>query len=200
MKRVNTYEVLTRHSQITVFSPYFSLEFQPFISNHHLDMSFEHHKTKFRKIDHVAQNSCPSHATSLWELDYPPFLCSSQKWLSSLNLLVPSSPMTNEYSFLFTPSSWPLSHSCLHPRITHSKQCCPKWLPCLSLSSPTLRLITLKHNSRTPGWLSSWASAFGSGHNPGSWDRVLHQALCSAGSLLLPLPMSLPLSLSWINK
>ena len=31
---------------------------------------------------------------------------------------------------------------------------------------------------------------------PGSWDRVL----LSAGSLLLPLPASLPLSLSLMNK
>ena len=32
-----------------------------------------------------------------------------------------------------------------------------------------------------PGWLSSWASAFGSGHDPGvlgSWDGILHQAPC----------------------
>jgi len=27
---------------------------------------------------------------------------------------------------------------------------------------------------------------------PGSWDRVLHWAPCSAGSLLLPLPTALP--------
>ena len=33
--------------------------------------------------------------------------------------------------------------------------------------------------SRMPGWLSGWASAFGSGHDPlGSWDGVLHQAPC----------------------
>ena len=39
----------------------------------------------------------------------------------------------------------------------------------------------------------------------GSWDRVLHQASCSAGSLLLPLPLLFPLlvlslNLSQINK
>ena len=27
----------------------------------------------------------------------------------------------------------------------------------------------------TPGWLSGSASAFGSGHDPRSWDRVAHQ-------------------------
>jgi len=29
---------------------------------------------------------------------------------------------------------------------------------------------------------------------PGSWDQALHQAPCSAGSLLLPLPLSLSVS------
>ena len=29
-----------------------------------------------------------------------------------------------------------------------------------------------------PGWLSSLASAFGSGHDPGIWDRVPHRAPC----------------------
>ena len=40
-----------------------------------------------------------------------------------------------------------------------------------------------------PGWLSGWASAFGSGHDPGVLG--LNPASESAGSL----PMSLPLSL-----
>ena len=46
-----------------------------------------------------------------------------------------------------------------------------------------------------PGWLSDWASAFGSGHDPGA-----HRL--PAWSLLLALLVSLPLSLcfSWINK
>ena len=55
-----------------------------------------------------------------------------------------------------------------------------------------------------PEWLSGWASAFGSGRDP----RVLGLNPVSGslpphpGSLLLPLPMSLPLCvcLSWINK
>ena len=49
-----------------------------------------------------------------------------------------------------------------------------------------------------PGWLSVWVSAFGLGHDPGI---ELHIRL-PTGSLILPLPMSLPLSvcLSWINK
>uniref|UniRef100_A0A452TPJ9 Dolichyl-phosphate-mannose--protein mannosyltransferase n=1 Tax=Ursus maritimus TaxID=29073 RepID=A0A452TPJ9_URSMA len=40
----------------------------------------------------------------------------------------------------------------------------------------------------TPGWLS-WLTAFTSGRDPRSesWDRVPHWALCSVGSLLLPL-------------
>ena len=51
------------------------------------------------------------------------------------------------------------------------------------------------------GWLSDWASAFGSGHDPG----VLGSSPASGSpprSLLLPLPVSLPLSLclSWINN
>lgn len=33
-----------------------------------------------------------------------------------------------------------------------------------------------------------WASAFGSGHHPASWEGILHQAPCSAGSYLLPPP------------
>ena len=45
-----------------------------------------------------------------------------------------------------------------------------------------------------PGWLSGWASAFGSGHDPGSWDQVLHRAPCSVGSLLLPFPPAHALS------
>ena len=44
---------------------------------------------------------------------------------------------------------------------------------------------------------------------PGSWDRALHQAPCSAGSLFFPFPLPLPtphlcffLSLSneWVKK
>ena len=59
-----------------------------------------------------------------------------------------------------------------------------------------------------PGWLSrlSSASAFGSGHDLGSWDRAPCQGLCSAESLLLTVPLPLlpshscSLSLSQINK
>ena len=40
----------------------------------------------------------------------------------------------------------------------------------------------------TPGWLSGQASAFGSGCDPRSRDRVPHQV--PAWSLLLPLPLS----------
>ena len=36
----------------------------------------------------------------------------------------------------------------------------------------------------TPEWLSGWVSASGSGRDP--WDWVLHQALCSAETYLLP--------------
>ena len=43
-------------------------------------------------------------------------------------------------------------------------------------------------------WLSGWAPAFGSGRDPGIQDQVLHWAL--VGSLLLPLPVSLPLCVS----
>ena len=51
-----------------------------------------------------------------------------------------------------------------------------------------------------PGWLSglslclqlrSWSQ--------GSWDRVPHRALCSAGSLLIPRPLCLPLCLLVIS-
>ena len=45
-------------------------------------------------------------------------------------------------------------------------------------------------------WVAQWvkASAFGSGHDLGSWDPALHRAFCSAGSLFPPLsvPASLP--------
>ena len=42
--------------------------------------------------------------------------------------------------------------------------------------------------SGTPGWLSGWASAFGSGRDLRVWDRV------PARSPLLPLPLSLTVS------
>ena len=34
----------------------------------------------------------------------------------------------------------------------------------------------VQKGSGAPGWLSSWASAFSSGRDPGSWDQVPHQA------------------------
>ena len=46
----------------------------------------------------------------------------------------------------------------------------------------------------TPGWLSGWAPALGSGHDPRSRDRVCFGLL--AWSLLLPPPMSLPFYVS----
>ena len=51
-----------------------------------------------------------------------------------------------------------------------------------------------------PGWLSGWASIFSSGHDPGVLESS--PASGSLWSLLLPPPISLPLSLclSWINK
>ena len=49
-----------------------------------------------------------------------------------------------------------------------------------------------------PGWLSSWASAFGSGRDPRVWDRA-HIGL-PTGSLLLPVPTSLPLFVPLMNK
>ena len=39
------------------------------------------------------------------------------------------------------------------------------------------RKIILTHPG-TPGWLSGWASAFGSGRDPWSWYWVLHWAPC----------------------
>ena len=50
-----------------------------------------------------------------------------------------------------------------------------------------------------PGWLSGWASAFHSGHDP----RVLGWSPTSGstqGACFSPLPMSLPLSGSLMNK
>ena len=52
-----------------------------------------------------------------------------------------------------------------------------------SMSAPS----SVINSIGAPGWLSGWASAFGSGHDPGSWDRVPHQASC----VLLPLPLPL---------
>ena len=46
-----------------------------------------------------------------------------------------------------------------------------------------------------PGWRSSLALAFGPGRDPEDRDQIPRRAP-SAWSLLLPLPMSLPLSLS----
>ena len=54
--------------------------------------------------------------------------------------------------------------------------------------------LSLKNSClwRHLGWLSIclWLTQV---MFPGSWDRALRQAPCSAGSLLLPLPLLLPL-------
>ena len=52
-----------------------------------------------------------------------------------------------------------------------------------------------------PGWLSGWASAFGSGRDPGVLGSSPTSGL-PLDTLFLPLPMSLPLCVSheWINK
>ena len=54
--------------------------------------------------------------------------------------------------------------------------------------------------SGTPGWLSGWASAFGSGHDPRFRDQIPHWAPCKEPAS--PSAMCLPLSvcLSWIDK
>ena len=50
-----------------------------------------------------------------------------------------------------------------------------------------------------PGWLSGWASAFGSGRDPGIWDLVPHQAPC--GEPASPSAyVSASLSVSLMNK
>ena len=49
-------------------------------------------------------------------------------------------------------------------------------------------LLNIGHQSGTPGWLSGWASAFGSERDPGV------PGSSPTWSLLLPLPVSLPLS------
>ena len=86
-------------------------------------------------------------------------------------------------------------------------------LNCWSLSSQTRNdemLVTVESSPLThcscgatkrlslgaPGRLHGWASAFGSGHDPGVLGWSPHQV--PVRSLLLPLPMSLPLSL--VNK
>ena len=50
----------------------------------------------------------------------------------------------------------------------------------------------------TPGWLSGWASAFGSGHDPSL--RIESHIEIPVRSLLLPLCLYLSLCLPWINK
>ena len=63
-------------------------------------------------------------------------------------------------------------------------------------------LLDSKHpgifTSGIPGWLSGWASAFGSGRDP----RVLGSSPASGScrESASPLPVSLFLCLSWINK
>ena len=62
----------------------------------------------------------------------------------------------------------------------------------LGADHPRREILSNTHNL-VPGWLVSESSAFGSDHDPGAprW------ALCSVGSLLLPLPL---LVLCQINK
>ena len=55
--------------------------------------------------------------------------------------------------------------------------------------------VSLKQKMGIPGWRSGLAPAFGPGRDPGDRDRIPRWAP-GAWSLLLPLPMSLPLSLS----
>ena len=57
----------------------------------------------------------------------------------------------------------------------------------------------IKYDSKgAPGWLSGLKPLpLAQVMIPGSWDRALHRAFCSAGSLLLPL--SLPLCLLVIS-
>ena len=50
-----------------------------------------------------------------------------------------------------------------------------------------------------PGCLSGLASAFGSGHDPGGPGMESRIGLHS-GTLFLPLPVSLPLCVSLMNK
>ena len=49
-----------------------------------------------------------------------------------------------------------------------------------------------------PGWLSGWASTFDSGHDPKA--RIEPYIRVLSGSQLLPLPMSLPLHVSFMNN
>ena len=57
--------------------------------------------------------------------------------------------------------------------------------------------VALKAEGGMPGWLSGWAPAFGSGRDPGVWDRVPHWAPCEEpASLCLCLCLYLSLCLS----
>ena len=56
-------------------------------------------------------------------------------------------------------------------------------------------LFVLEAGLGTPGGLSSGASAFGSGLNPGDLGSSPTSIESPVGSPLLPLPVSLPLSL-----
>lgn len=52
----------------------------------------------------------------------------------------------------------------------------------------------LKSNSSRGAWVAQLVVPdFGSGNDLKSWDQAPYQALCSAGSLLVPLPLHLPI-------
>ena len=142
---------------------------------------------------------------SLWQSPLedilsPEGLCngfSSYKELSSPRCPLPESHCLSTFKSLlnrpnlnkptFTTLLIPISNPLPHPT-----------------SSTSLILLYFQHtlnllNYWAPGWLSGWASVFGSGCDPG----VLGSNPISGspqGSLLLPLPMSLPLSLCLMNK
>ena len=66
---------------------------------------------------------------------------------------------------------------------------------------PTSTNLIHRRSPGGTGGLSGGASAFCLGRDPGSWDRVLHQALCSSLCLHLLLPLLiLFIFLSQINK
>ena len=75
-----------------------------------------------------------------------------------------------------TPGSWPEAKADAQP-----------------LSHPGAQESLRFFQPGIPGWRSGSAPAFGPGRDPGDRDRIPHRAP-GAWSLLLPLPVTLPLS------
>ena len=155
----------------------------------------------FELCDFFMENGKPVpptlfHSYCYWQMVYFPYLNLSWMEYFHQNLIVVSSGWLSVWASAFGPGhglvglQWSPTSGSLQGKMAETLISISRW-------TGTKRKTIL--STWMPGWLSGWASAFSPGCDP-QGPGIESCIGLAVWSLLLPLPMSQPLFLLWINK